>query len=263
MRTVKFNETQYRADWQRAHSGYERFAYKKFKTALDDQVKSVVNHIKAYGGISKELANMLVTKSPMETAYREVYLKVGVLHAAFTLRRINTMGKKSAPGFFSDAWNRLMSLFYTNYSASRVSDVTETTREKIQQALDDSYGMTLSEQATYLTDTLGADDFNRYRAMMIARTESTTAANYGASLGNEDADYLTAKTWIAVMDQNTRPDHVDANGQIVANTDFFIVGSSEMYYPGDISAPASEVINCRCCVAYVPLLSESGVPILK
>lgn len=251
--------------WKRAHAGYERFAFNKFNAALKEQIRPVSDHVKHYGGISPELAGMLVTKAPMETAYKTVYTRVGTLHAAWTMRRINQLGRsvKSGPGFFSEQWNKLMSLFYTNHSASRVSDVTETTREKIRKVLDDSSDLPISQQATYITDTLGDPDFTRYRALMIARTESTTAANYGASLGNEDADYLTAKQWLAVLDSNTRPNHVDANGQTVANTDYFEVGSSLMYYPGDISAPAAEVVNCRCTLAYVPILSESGVPILK
>lgn len=262
-----FNEAVYIANWKAAHHRYEIFSYSKFKPALDEQVKAVSNHVKLYGGISHELADMLIRKEPIEKAYKEVYVKIGTIQAGSTLRFINQLGrsmsqKSSPPGFFSEKWNRLMELFFTARSSTRISDVTETTREKVRRVLADSENMTTSERATYIVDTLDDPDFNRSRALMIARTESTSAANYGASLGNADADYMTNKRWLAVMDQNTRPDHVDANGQTVANDEFFVVGGSECMYPGDVSLPANEVINCRCCVVYVPVI-EDGMAVFR
>jgi len=264
VRTAKI-PSNYADKWKAQHGGYERFAYKKFNAALKEQIRPVIDHVKHYGGVSATLADMLIKKQPIEDAYRTVYLKIGVLHAASTMRSVNSLGRslKSGTGFFSEQWNRLMSLFYTTHSAQRISDVTETTRERVRKVLDDSQDLPISQQATYITDTLGAGDFNRNRALMIARTETTTAANYGASLGNESADYETAKQWLAIEDANTRPDHTDADGQVVPNTDFFTVGGYSMYYPGDISAPAKEVCNCRCTAVYVPLLDSLGLPILK
>jgi len=263
--TVNINIAEFELQWRKLHGGYERYGFKLFRTALKAQVAPVLNHIKRYGSITPELADYLVSKQPVETAYRDLYLKIGVRQAAYTRRWINSVGRsqKGIMSFFSEKWSRLMQAFFTDHAAQRVSDVTETTREKIRKALSDSADMTLSEQATYLEDTLGSDGFTRYRAMMISRTETTTAANCGAALGNEDADYLTAKQWLSILDNNTRPNHVDANGQQVENTDYFIVGGYQCMYPGDMSLPANEVINCRCTTIYVPILSASGLPILK
>jgi hypothetical protein len=265
LKTAQFDRSAYLTNWKRLHANYERYAYRKFKSALDEQVAPVVKHVKSYGGISQELASLLITKAPMETAYKDVYIKIGVRQAGSVLTFVNRLGKsiKSGPGFFSETWSKLMSVFYQNYSASRISDVTKTTREKVRQVLDDSSDLPISQQASYITDTLNDPEFNRNRALMIARTESTTAANYGAQLGGESADYETAKQWMAVEDSRTRPDHVDADGQVVAMDDTFVVGSVAMMYPGDVSAPANETINCRCSLVVVPLLSASGLPILK
>jgi uncharacterized protein with gpF-like domain len=264
MRTAKFDTEAYRKTWLVQHAGMERYGYSKFKTALDAQTDPVVSHVKKYGGITKEMADMLVTKAPMETAYKTVYVRVGMQAAANTLRFVNSVAsKKSLPGFFSEQWRKLMEAFYNDQSASRVSDVTETTREKIRQVLADSQDLPISQQATYITDTLGANDFNRNRALMIARTESTTAANFGALQGGLSSDYETRKQWLAVLDNNTRIDHADANGQTVGMDDTFEVGSSLMQYPGDMSAPANQVCNCRCNLVIVPMLSASGLPILK
>lgn len=276
VQTARFNSTQYIRDWTRLHHSIEQQLYPIFKAALTKQTNAVKDfaHYHPNMPLSQHLT-VLVSKQPMQTAYNIAYQKAGVKGAEFAYNNIQHIGaRKSAPelevkdspiSFFSEQWRKLMSLFYNTDAASRVQGVTDTTIAQIQELLDeaDAQGMTTSQTATFIEDALADRDFNRMRALRIARTESTTAANYGASLGNESADYLTAKTWLAVLDANTRPDHVDASGQQVGSSDFFIVGGYEAMYPGDVSLPASECVNCRCCVAYVPLLSESGVPILK
>lgn len=274
IQTVKFNAAQYRRDWIRLHHSIEQQLYPIFKNALTQQTDSVKNFIQHHGvsGLEQHLS-VLVTKQPIQNAYNLAYQKAGVRGAEFSYANIQKLGnRKSAPefeskdspfSFFSEYWRKLMSLFYQTDAADRVTNVTETTKDQIRQLLDDSQGMTTSEKATYITDQLNDPDFNRMRALRIARTESTTAANYGASLGNESADFLTAKQWIAVLDANTRPDHADAHGQVVDSEDYFDVGGFEAMYPGDMSLPAKEVINCRCVVAYVPILGENGLPILK
>lgn len=261
--TVQFNSAQYSADFVRQHHSYERYAYKQFKSALNEQVNQCLIHLRAYGSLTDNLIDLLVTRKPIENAYRTVYVKVGSLHAGWTMKRINGMGRKSLLGYLSEKWKQLMETFFLNESADLVTDVTETTRDRIKQALADSEELPISQRASYLEETLNSPDFNRSRSLMIARTETTRAANKGATLGNLDADYETVKQWISILDSNTRPDHVDANGQQVNNLDYFIVGGYQCQYPGDASLPAKESINCRCCLAYVPLVNSLGLPILK
>lgn len=261
--TVKFNSAEYSQAFVRQHSRYERYAYKQFKTALNEQVQPCISHLRTYGSLTDNLIDLLVTRKPIEVAYRTVYIKVGSLHAGWTMKRINAMGRKSLLSYFSEKWKRLMGAFFENESAELVTDVTDTTRERIKKALADSEALPMSQRADYLENTLDSPDFNRSRSLTIARTETTRAANKGATLGNADADYETDKIWLAVMDANTRPDHVDANGQQVANEEYFVVGGYQCQYPGDAALPAKESVNCRCCLAFVAVSDEFGLPILK
>ncbi len=262
MVAARFDKEAYLANYTRLHNGYERKSYKVFKSALDEQVKPVIKYLKAYGQPSDSVINMLIAKEPMQVAYKKTYTDIGVKHAAFTYRWVNALGRslKTTPlSFFSEKWRKLMELFYANQSADRITEVTDTTRERVKKTLADNQDLTISQQASLLD----SDDFNRSRALTIARTESTAAANYGASLGNEDADWETNKQWMAVLDSSTRPDHVDADGQTVNNDEMFVVGGEQCMFPGDLSLSARECINCRCTAVYVPVLSVLGLPILK
>ena len=43
----------------------------------------------------------------------------------------------------------------------------------------------------------------------------------------------------------------------------FKKGIDNMQYPGDPTASADNIVNCRCTHAVVPLEDEFGLPILK
>jgi hypothetical protein len=55
-----------------------------------------------------------------------------------------------------------------------------------------------------------------------------------------------SKTWHTEMDGKERASHKRANGQKRKLADKFQVGGNDLMYPGDPTAPADEVINCRC-----------------
>jgi hypothetical protein len=101
------------------------------------------------------------------------------------------------------------------------------------------------------------NQFNRYsqfQAERLVRTEATAAANFATSEAATTifpGDQLS-KEWIASFDDRTRSTHSEADGQIVDQNAPFLVGGSQMMFPGDPSAPASEVINCRCSIAHIP-----------
>lgn len=277
VQTIRFNQQQYRIDWIRTHHSYEQTQYRNFKSALDEQTGAVVDYINRHGITNlRSHLTVLVSPQPMKAAYLKCYTTIGVKHAAWVYKWIAKAAKgqkslefelKQDPSsFFSEYWRKLMSFFYETEAGERITGVNETTREIIIRALDDAEGqeLTLSQQADYMVKILSDRNFNRDRALRIARTESTTAANKGAFYGADKSEYKTGKIWIPVMDMNTRRDHAAMDGQqAIELNEAFEVGQSLMQYPGDMSAPAKEVVNCRCVLAFVPMVNENGLPLLK
>lgn len=275
MRVISFNRQQYASDFKINHHKNEQAQYRNFKKALDAQIRPVSDFIKYHGinNLSQHLS-VLISKQPIQAAYLKCYESVGTDHAIWTYNYIDKIvngtkkseSKSNPASFISEYWRKLMRLFYETDGGSRITKVTETTRESVMSLLADSedQNLTTSQQADYIVKKLDDKDFNRDRALRIARTETTTASNKGALLGGQSSDYQTGKIWIPILDSNTRPDHAAMAGtEPIGMDETFDVGDSIMLYPGDPSGSAREVVNCRCSLAIVPLMDLRGSPILK
>ena len=90
------------------------------------------------------------------------------------------------------------------------------------------------------------DTHAKYRATMVARTETTVASNAGA-VDRYQKEGFEQKEWFTAMDERVRDTHADANGQVVGIGENFTIGADSMPSPGRGSDP-SENINCRCFV---------------
>ena len=133
----------------------------------------------------------------------------------------------------------------------RITSIAETTRQQVINAIDRGYadGLGQAGVAKYVRGLV--PEFSRYRAEMIARTETHGAANYGAGRAARETNLPLNREWIAAGDERTRETHTQADGQIVGMDEPFTVGGAKLMYPGDPDGPAEEVINCRCCVGFI------------
>jgi hypothetical protein len=133
----------------------------------------------------------------------------------------------------------------------RITSIAETTRQQVINAIDRGFadGLGQAGVATYVRGLV--PEFSRYRAEMIARTETHGAANYGAGRAARETNLPLNREWIAAGDERTRETHTEADGQIVGMDEPFTVGGAKLMYPGDPDGPAEEVINCRCSVGFI------------
>ncbi len=97
-------------------------------------------------------------------------------------------------------------------------------------------------------------EMSKSRAELIARTESCTTMN-AASLELYKAEQIEMKEWISVQDDRTRDAHLIMDGVVIPMSDRFEVPATSqsegalMMYPGEATAPAGQVCNCRCTTA--------------
>lgn len=133
----------------------------------------------------------------------------------------------------------------------RITEVTETTRRQIVNAVDRGYRDGLGQRgvADAILDLVPS--LSSTRANVIARTETHGAANYGSQEAAKQTGLPMKKEWLAAADERTRETHREADGSTVGMDDTFRVGDSDLQFPGDPSGAAEEVINCRCTLGYI------------
>lgn len=136
--------------------------------------------------------------------------------------------------------------------------IPETTLSHFQSAMYDTWmaGGDLVDLENTVQKQLGAligpDD---WRTELIARTESTSAFNFGAVESYRQAKIPGTKVWLAAFDDRVRDWHLDVEPVLKADAPFTVYGPSgavTMVYPGDPGGGAENVCNCRCTVAFYP-----------
>ena len=263
--SVKYHKT-----YLKLHGEYERYAYPLIKKALDEQIKAITNFTNESNFDDLQIyIQFLVDQKPLYDALQKVYTKVGVSAATFSYDWIRNSVPKNKKDFITDFFNAQwyveMVEFFRLVGGTTVQGIDQTTKDKINNVLKNILGLNLSrrEQAKLFEETLNSPDFNRARSLVIARTESTKAANHGINEGAKSSDYEVAKFWINTKDKRTRRTHLAMTNERIEINQPFIVGGIKMMYPGDPSATAAEVVNCRCVMATEALVDSDGLPILK
>jgi hypothetical protein len=146
------------------------------------------------------------------------------------------------------------------------SDITDTTKQQIRNFLLQGARQNLS--ISELIPMLRVSGITDYRAELIARTETSRAANTGSMVGAMSTGLVTVKEWIATRDNRTRriprdsADHLHMDGiRVPIDTKFEVKGKTfvdYMLHPGDSTAHAANVCNCRCTLGYEAVRGSDG-----
>ena len=136
-------------------------------------------------------------------------------------------------------------------AGQNITQINATTLAQIQSELSD--GVAAGESIPALAkriDNLYLEQIIPNRSKTIARTETTSASNYGSIQAAKQSGLTLTKVWLATPDSRTREDHAEADGQEVGIDEAFEVGGEQLAYPGDPAGSASNIISCRCTTFY-------------
>ena len=244
-------------------------AFEKELTKADKrQISKVKRYYKSeYNkGIESFLAEgqtnfqLLFNTSDLLKIYRDLYSDIGLQFAKWYARNFDKYIEKGVnPNQYVDQWQNSFASYGSAVGAQRVTLVSGTAKKTLikvtQQLLTD---IDFQKLGIIEKGRILKSQFNRYstyQAERLVRTEATNAANFATTESAKTifpAEQLM-KEWIASFDDRTRTTHAEADASDPVNAnDTFMVGGEQMMFPGDPSAPAKEVINCRCSVAYFP-----------
>lgn len=169
------------------------------------------------------------------------------------------IGKKAAKEI-SEETRRFFNMWVDSYGLELAKDINDTTKKKLRKVLSESIeqGDSLANQVKKLIAAADGmfDEDKKWRAELVARTESCTTMNAGSNALYQ-SEGIELKEWISVQDDRTRDSHLLMDGVVIPITDKFEVPATSqtvggwLEYPGDPTADPSEVCNCRCTIAGV------------
>lgn len=105
-----------------------------------------------------------------------------------------------------------------------------------------------------------------YRSEIMANAEALNAVHQGSEESYRQAIDLgliiendLTRDWVTASDERVRTSHSTMHGQQRKIGEPFISGAgNQLKYPGDLDAPASDTLGCRCIM--VTLFAEESVP---
>lgn len=257
----------YRKRWIKRHQKYENKARIIFQKAFKEiALKIPFNEIKEDN--YTVFTDFFISEKEITKAFEKVYLEIGVNHGLIVGKEINKQIKQK--DFITDVFldtfkNGLISWLFQN-GGQRIETVRYTFIEYINGVIARGFdeGKTVRQISTDIYKIINSRNFYKWQSLRIARTETTTAANYAATVSSSVSGVLMDKVWVSGQDLRTRRvpedkyDHYHMN-QVKVNLEKpFSVSGEKLLYPGDPKGSAGNVINCRCTVAQVVRRDKNG-----
>ena len=200
----------------------------------------------------------------LATTVQNIYTDAGRMVGAYAYQDVRkqkkahrTQTKALLPiGYNEQLINDIIQYYQTSLFSGAVLPISQNLRDYILAKVIEAQqtGDSISDVAKAIEPYLAN------KALLIARTETIKAANYGAKKGAQLTGYDMNKVWVAAKDYRTRriprdkADHLHMNNKEAGMDELFTVGDKNgsvlMDRPGDSSAPAEQIINCRCALSF-------------
>jgi uncharacterized protein with gpF-like domain len=232
---------------KRLESRFERTMRAQISKAMRDAVAQYEADKSDFGVEARVRAGNPALAKAMEKEWRSAMQLFGTRILDANQKRRGGIIRKDIDDIFEDT----ISAYIRVWTVTKVTQISQTTARQIRRLINEAEleGLGVAEIAKNITQKIPS--ISAFRAAMIARTETHAASNIGAQAAAEATGLNLNKEWGAAEDDRTRPDHAEADGQIVGLNETFTIGGIEMKEPGDPSAPPEQIINCRCGLLFI------------
>lgn len=256
----------YRAKWNRLRDRYEKLALKEFRRSI----KKAVNEI-PFERLEKHsyvpLIDFYISQETITQTYFDFYERIGIAHGKKTGTQINKETKNFEPSTFEIVYRDFLRQWLLENAGTRITSVRQSVADYLIEIIAKGVGegKDVSTIAREMRKLVNSRSFYGWQALRIARTETTAAANLGALIAGRESNLVMEKEWISTIDPRTRRlekgddyDHWRLDGVVVDEDGLFEDNGSFLRFPGDPTAPAGAVINCRCAMVMLSKRDEEG-----
>jgi uncharacterized protein with gpF-like domain len=268
------------------YTNYKRFTVSRVKAwkpkihaNLKEMIVNVTSEPTLERAISRIDENMLKPSGIVITIHN-IYVDAGRIWGG----RVYQVVKKEAgqpvsqvagnkalmPIGYNEEMIAIIEAYFRLHNLNMVSEINDTMKDWILKQLIDAQQTGLSIQD--VAKNMLKHDFPANRAIVIARTETIKAANFGAVQGAKKTGFEVEKLWIAARDNRTRRiprdnySHAAMDGKTVPMDQPFLVpmlpaGFDEVMQPGDPNGDKGDIIQCRCTVGFNVIRDARGLPV--
>ena len=182
--------------------------------------------------------------------YSDMFMGVGLPAGREAVNEF--MGRKA------DIWEDTLSKWISKNAAKKVKIITNSFKDWFRGAIkeaikDQTESIETMTKLLYDNVTSYYQEIQEWQVRRIVQTESLTALSVASDESIRALGVPFIKTWV-ISGNNTRPAHLEADGQEVDQDEPFIVDGEELMYPRDSSmgASAGNIINCACTCISTP-----------
>jgi uncharacterized protein with gpF-like domain len=243
----------------------KRFTRKVFN-ALYSQVQKFIDEIETHGLqiAQNRLLVSVAANDEIGPIIQDMHKEAGLYFGKKTYYEIRRSARRKIEkaGFgLSEEWLQAIIDFFKDEYFALVKNISDTTRDQLLKVLSQAAEEGWSNDET--VKQLKNPELVAWRARLITRTELNKGAFFGRKLAADDSEWETEKEWIAANDHRTRHSHRAVDGDVVDLDGKFAVstpkgGVDYMEGPGDPTASAANLCNCRCSSATRAKRDENG-----
>lgn len=234
--------------------------------ALVSQVDQFIEDMQSKGlqAATNRLHVSVAGNEQIGPVIQDMHKEAGLYFGKKTYYEIRRSAKRKIEkaGFgLSEDWLNAIIAFFRNEYFIMVQQISDTTKDIIFRVLSKAAEEGWSNDQ--IVKELQAPEINAARARLIARTELNKGAFAGRKIAMDDSEWEVEKEWISAHDHRVRHSHRAVDGDVVDVDGKFAVatpkgGTDYMEGPGDPTASAANLCNCRCSSATRAKRDENG-----